>query len=115
MEKFMKYGTDPVLDELVNSSIWTNRLKAAKIGYGLDELVYDENIEVLEAVAEQGYGFEELLKYNRDIKPAIHKYLKEHKITLKDWFCKNNLDYDKYIEEMTNNGAIGVEDLLYFK
>ena len=55
------YGTDPKLDELVNSDNWEIRRDAAKQGYGLDKLVNDKDWHVREAVAKQGYGLDKLI------------------------------------------------------
>ena len=55
------YSSDSELYKLVNSEEYKDRIKAAKQGYGLDILVYDENYEV---------------------RAAVDKYLAEHGLTI---------------------------------
>ena len=45
--KWTPYGTDPKLDEYVDSERQILRIKAAKHGYGLDKLINDKNKGVL--------------------------------------------------------------------
>ena len=46
-EAIMKnYGTDPKLDELVDSGNLEARVKAAEQGYGLDKLINDKNFGI---------------------------------------------------------------------
>ncbi len=40
------YGTDPKLDELVDSGNLEDRVKAAEQGYGLDKLINDKNFGI---------------------------------------------------------------------
>lgn len=58
---FLKYGTDPILDKLVDSPEYRNRLSMAERGYGLDKLINDESYLVRKAVANQGYGLNVLI------------------------------------------------------
>lgn len=43
-----------VLEQMVNSGWYHNRMRAAKQGYGLDRLVHDRNVDVRIEVAKQG-------------------------------------------------------------
>lgn len=50
--KYHKYGSLKALDELVDSASPEDRIKAARMGYGLDKLMDDDNDSVLQAVWE---------------------------------------------------------------
>ena len=52
--EFKEYGSNLEMDKLVDSSKYEDRISAAKQGYGLDKLVWDENEFVRLAVAMQG-------------------------------------------------------------
>ena len=52
--EFRNYGSDPEMDKLVDSSNLADRVNAARQGYGLDELVWDNNEFVRLAVTMQG-------------------------------------------------------------
>lgn len=55
------YGTNPKLDEKIDSYDSYVRMAAAEQGYGLDILINDERWEVREEVARQGYGLDILV------------------------------------------------------
>ena len=50
-----------ILDTLARESDWHIRLAVAEQGYGLDQLINDPEPEVRAAVAEQGYGLDQLI------------------------------------------------------
>ena len=55
------YGTNPELDEEVNSDNNEICRKVAKQGYGLDKLINDEDCLIRFFVANQGYGLDKLV------------------------------------------------------
>ncbi len=48
--KYDKYGSIKEFDKLVDSKKVSDRVKAAKMGYGLEKLMDDDNQRVLKAV-----------------------------------------------------------------
>lgn len=56
----MKY-TKEQLELMLHSNAWPDRWAVARAGYGLEQLVNDEEPHVRYAVAQQGYGLEQLM------------------------------------------------------
>ena len=80
----MTHGTDPELDKLVDSDDYTDRLKAAKQGYGLDKLINDKEYY---------------------IRGTAENYLKEHNYkTVFDWAKDNGVDIN--IDEWINSNDV---------
>ena len=128
------YGTDPKLDELVNSDNWEIRRDAAKQGYGLNKLIHDKYWDVRATVARQGYGLDILVndesKWVRrkvayqgygldklindessDVREVVSQYLKENGYkSITDW-AKDNPDkvYDNNNLETTDI----IKDFIY--
>lgn len=49
------------MTKLFNSKLWSDRLRCARQGYGLEKLVNDNDSEVRAEVARQGYGHDILV------------------------------------------------------
>ncbi len=77
------YGTDPELDKLVNSENYEDRIEAAEQGYALDRLLFDEDIDVFEAVLDY-------LSTNNY--RSIFNWAKDNNIDLdiEEWFNSDN-------------------------
>ena len=119
------YGTDAELDQLVDSSDFSVRIRIAYQNYGLDKLINDENSKVREVVAKQGYGLDILVNdenyvvrgevakhgygldkliYDRDawVCANANNYLLDHKYkSMFEWAKDNNIDID--IDEWLNS------------
>ena len=64
-----------MLESLVNSSSTADRHAAARLGYGLERLVYDEAFQVRGECARQGYGVSILV---RDPEPSVRADLAKY-------------------------------------
>lgn len=70
-----QYGTDSDLDKLIDSDDYKDRIKAARQGYALDRLLFDDN--------------------NNDVFEVAENYLNDHKYkTIFDWAKDNNVNID---------------------
>ena len=80
MSGFQKYGTDPNMDQLVQSTRPYHNVMAARTGYGLDVLVNSPHALVLYYVADHGYGLDRLIhdEKNPAVRFAAKQYLEEH-------------------------------------
>lgn len=72
------YGSNEILDALVDNTNWAVRLLVAEQGYGLNKLVNDEDWSVRLAVAKQGYGLDILVNDSEwKVREVASKKLKE--------------------------------------
>ena len=95
------YGTDPKLDELVDSGNLEDRVKAAEQGYGLDKLINDKNFGIRAAVAEHGYCLDKINNgKNYGVRDAVKSYLKKHNLTLEEWCCMQNIQRQSIIKKL---------------
>ena len=95
------YGTDPKLDELVDSGNLEDRVKAAEQGYGLDKLINDKNFGIRAAVAEHGYCLDKINNgKNYGVRDAVKSYLKKHNLTLEEWCEQHNIEYSNINTEL---------------
>ena len=67
------------------------RAAVASRGYGLDELVNDEDDWVCTVVAMQGYGLDKLVNHeNWNVRSAVYEYVEDHGYnSLADWMKMN--------------------------
>lgn len=101
------------LDKLVyDENLWV-RTQIAKMGYGLDLLVKDNHWLVQEYVAQQGYGLDKLIgEDDVDVRNAVKKYLRDNGYNnIEDWIAKNPdrcvLNQNKYIATFNHkNGRV---------
>lgn len=97
------------LDILINDEEWTVREAVAKQGYGLDILINDKNEFVRVKVAHQGYGLDKLINdKNYRVRCEVKNYLKENKLTLKQWIVQNS---DKCV--LKHNEVEVTKDFIY--
>ena len=72
------YGSFSDTDALVDSDNVEDRIRMAKMGYGVDKLVNDPDPGVRVEVAKGGYFTQELLKdESPEVRAAVKKYLGE--------------------------------------
>lgn len=70
IQDFHEYGSFPEFDSLVDSSDIRMRVRAARLGYGVDKLKDDSSIRVRKAVADGGYYPQQFIK---DSSPLVVK------------------------------------------
>lgn len=78
-------------EAMVRSEKWEDRLKAARAGVGLEELIDDKFWVVRSAVAEQGYGLERLVNdphFGVRAEVAKQGYGLDVLVHDKDWFVR---------------------------
>ena len=95
-----KYGTNKILDALVNDKNWYVRKAVAEQGYGLDKLINDKDWYVRAAVAERGYKLDKLVNdKNYKVRAAVAKqgYGLNKLISDKDKFVYNSICH--YLKE----------------
>lgn len=93
------YGSDIILDKLVDSKNLSDKIAAVKQNYELDKLIYDKSWEVRQAVAKQGYGLD--IRINDEesiIRNTVYDYLKEHNLTIEEWCIQEGKNYSGLIE-----------------
>ena len=70
------YGSFSDTDALVDSENVEDRIRMAKMGYGVDKLVNDPDPRVRVEVAKGGYFTQELLKdESPEVRAAVQKYI----------------------------------------
>ena len=70
------YGSFSDTDALVDSDNVEDRIRMAKMGYGVDKLVNDPDPRVRVEVAKGGYFTQELLKdESPEVRAAVQKYI----------------------------------------
>ena len=70
------YGSFSDTDALVDSENVEDRIRMAKMGYGVDKLVNDPDPRVRVEVAKGGYFTRELLKdESPEVRAAVQKYI----------------------------------------
>lgn len=70
------YGSFSDTDALVDSENVEDRIRMAKMGYGVDKLVHDPDPRVRVEVAKGGYFTQELLQDpSPEVRDAVNKYM----------------------------------------
>lgn len=116
MSEFRKYGTNPDLDEAVDSEDWVDREAAAYLQYGLEKLINDKNPTVREAVANQGYGLDILVNDKDErVRETVAKqgYGLDILIHDPDWFVRMEVARQGYgLDKLINDSDSSIRQIV---